>query len=360
MLKFLKSKLLKEDERSAVDCRAGAADPASQARHAFWAAVQSAEQELFSMPLVERMAAVNAMLQPAFPGLTAEILVAKEDDRLTVVLTAEGMIEHFEELMALAHAKPALPRIDVVAFRQRTKHGFSMRMSDFELESNDVLVRHAADRGKVALQVGFSKQIPMDMIDHAKNMAFIMLDHVLGEYDFAVKIGPIDFADPGEATGFDGLPLDQLVATFDAFWRDDLGHNGAFEHGEGRRTLLEATREIGGEEVNSLVSRNDSANALVSRADMGHCLSASVSVQSHEELQWACKFEDQLEAALHDPQNGCRATTILELGTRTVTFYVCDGVRSLARAKSIARTLELDAQFELTFDPAWNNYCRWL
>jgi hypothetical protein len=43
------------------------------------------------------------------------------------------------------------------------------------------------------------------MAEHAQHMAFIMLDHVLGEWDFSVRVGPVEFA--SEAAAMSTAPL---------------------------------------------------------------------------------------------------------------------------------------------------------
>ena len=332
----------------------------TESGHAFWTALQARERELFAMPMRERMEALNELLSPSFSDLAAEVEGNAEDERFTLVLTAHGVVEQFEALLALVRSKPVLPRIDIVAFRRRTGKGFGMRMDDFELASEDVLLRHSADQGQVALDIGFAKPIPMDMRDHARHMAFILLDHLLGEYDFAVKVGRVDFVEGEEAEGFEGLPLDDFAAVFDDFWRNELGHTGVFESGEGRWTLITGTHEVDGEEIPFAAQRNDSANSLVGRADLGHCLSVSVAVPSKQDLERARAFEDQLSASLHRPEQGCRSIVLLEAEVRTVTFYVSDAPQALARAKAIAQDMDFEADFELEFDPAWDNYGRWL
>lgn len=328
----------------------------ADARRAFWSALQVEERALLALPQRERVDALNALLSPAFPDLAAEVEGDEESGRFTLVLSSHGAVGHFEEMLALFNARPALTNIDVVAFRQRTGQGFGMRMDDFELESKDVLLKHSADRGQIALAIAFAKPIPMDLQDHARNMAFIMLDHLLGEYDFAVKVGAVDFTDDAA----DGLPLDDFVAVFDDFWRGELGHNGAFAHGEQRWSALEATRQVDGEEVTSFVQRNDSANTLVGRADLCHCISITLPVQAQADLDAARELEDRLVEALQRPEEGCQSLVVFGAGRRTVSFYVADAQHAMARAQAIAGALKLDPHFELDFDPAWNDYCRWL
>ena len=60
-------------------------------------------------------------------------------------------------------------------------------MDGFELATADVLVALQPDNGRAALELRFARDIPAEFAEHARHADLIMLDHVLGEYDFAVK-----------------------------------------------------------------------------------------------------------------------------------------------------------------------------
>lgn len=328
-------------------------------RTAFWQALSERLPSLQALPARELMEALNELLQPLFPHLAAE--VAGEPPAFKLVLTAHGAKEHFEALMALVRSSPKLPGVEVEAFRQRASEGFGMRMNDFELASADLRVRHEASDGLVALEIAFAKPIPMDMRDHARHMSFIMLDHILGEYDFAVKVGPVDFVEADEADGFDGVPLDDFAPVFDAFWRDELGHSGRFPSGEHAWTGLRATRQgEDGAESEMIVMRNDSANALLGRADLGHRLSAAIPVASGEELAQARDYEDRLSALLQTHEAGCCTHVELAEGVRTVHYQVADAAAAIAHAQSVQEALDLPVTLGLDFEPDWAAYRRWL
>lgn len=334
-------------------------DPRAAACAAFWQAVSSRLESLRTLPARELMDGLNELLQPLFPKLAAE--VAGDPPTFKLVLTAHGAKEEFEDLMALVQSSPRLPGVEVEAFRQRCGKGFAMRMNDFELASADVLLKQEPYQGLVALEVGFAKPIPMDMQDHARHMSFIMLDHILGEYDFAVKIGPVDFVEGDDRASFDGVPLDDFVPVFDACWRDELGHTGVFPGGEHAWSGLRATRETdSGEEIEMIVMRNDSAAALVGRADLGHRLSAAMPVESGEELEEARTYEDRLTALLQNHEEGCCTHVVLEEGVRTVNFQVADAAAAITHAQSLQDEMDLPVTLGLVFDPSWQSYREWV
>ncbi|BEP53459.1 hypothetical protein GmRootV118_07030 [Variovorax sp. V118] len=335
------------------------ADPRAVACASFWHALSDKLKSLQSLSGHALVGELNALLQPFFPNLAAEVL--GDPPAFTLVLTAHGAEDDFEDLMALVHSAPALPQVEVEAFRQRMREGFSMRMNDFELASADVLVKHEPYRGRVALEIGFAKPIPMDMQDHACHMSLIMLDHILGEYDFAVKVGPVDHVEADAQADFDGVPLDDFVPLFDACWREDLGHTGVFPSGEHGWSGLTATRTAeDGSEVEAVVMRNDTANALLGRADLGHRLSAAIPVESGEELDEARVYEDRLTALLQTHGEGCCTHIVLEEGVRTVHFHVADPQAAIVHAQSVQEALELPVALDLAFDPTWKSYRTWL
>jgi len=192
-------------------------------------------------------------------------------------------------------------------------------------------------------------------------MSLIMLDHILGEYDFAVKVGPVDHVEADAQADFDGVPLDDFAPLFDACWREDLGHTGVFPAGEHGWSGLTATRTADdGSEVEAVVMRNDAATALLGRADLGHRLSAAIPVESGEELDEARVYEDRLTALLQTHGEGCCTHIVLEEGVRTVHFHVADPQAAIAHAQSVQEALELPVTLDLAFDPTWKSYRTWL
>lgn len=334
-------------------------DPRSAACASFWQAVSGQLESLRTLSGPELMDALNGLLEPLFPQLAVE--VAGDPPAFKLVLTAHGSIDDFDDVMTLVQCSPALPQVEVEAFRQRTGEGFSMRMNDFELASSEVLVKHEPYRGLVALEIGFAKPIPMDMQDHVRHMSLIMLDHILGEYDTAVKVGPVDYVDAGDQADFDGVSLDKFVSLFDACWRDQLGHTGVFPVGEHSWSGLNATRDAAdGREIELIVMRNDSATALVGRADLSHRLSAAVPVESGEELEQARIHEDQLTALLQKHEEGCCTHVVLEEGVRTVYYQVANPEAAIVHAQAVQAEAELPVSLDLAFDPTWNAYRIWL
>lgn len=335
----------------------------------FWKAMQAEQgalQALSAHDLVERL---NALLEPVVPGVAAEVAGGAAEGPVgtaaQLVFTSHGSTAHFAALQAVVSQTPQDLPWAVVAFRQRAGEGFGMRMDKFELSSRDLLVRAGQFEGRVALGLSFAQPVPMDMQDHARHMAFILLDHMLGEFDLAVKVGLVEFEEDGlsEGTGFDAappLPLDQAVAVVDALWRDALGRNGQFPAGSPDWEALQG-RSAQGSEIHVQVNR--SANTLVGRADLGWRVDASLPVDTASALAAARAFEKAWTASLAVHQQGICSHVVQRDGWRHLCCYVADSPAAVQAALTVAQRCLADAQaleLAVTHEPGWDDYLVWL
>lgn len=333
---------------------------------AFWSdfsAGLSALEALDGQEFVER---ANELLQRHAPGLALELEGRPAEAGARLIVTAHGNIEQFENVQALVREAPRCPPYAVQAFRSRMAPGpqgsdFAMHMQGFELSCAEVLVAHYDAGGIVGLELAFAKPIPQDMAEHARHMAFIMLDHVLGEWDFSVRVGPVDFVDASADARGDAQPLSAFPPVFDAFQREVLGRSYAYpQEDEDRWISLEVrARDAGDDEPPGLLSFHDGANALATRADLSHFLTWTFPVSSQQELDSARDAQDALEAQLLSQQGGILAFSRMErMQSRVAAFYVADPADAVQRAERIAarHAPGLEAELQVVFDPAWHEY----
>ena len=350
--------------------------PASADVADFWRALVAAEPQLRALPPADWVEQANALLQPHVPGLALEIMGAPGDAVVDLIVTAHGSIERFPWVTQLAAAAPALQHHRVVAFRGRSADpDFPISMDGFELSTADVLVALQADGGQVALELRLPREIPPAFAEHARHMTFIMLDHVLGEYDFAVKVGAVDFVGEDD---FDAevlwTPLSQLPPAFDAFWVQTLGHTGHFPQGEPQWEGLdlefncavddegnpvddpEGDAETGGSDQ-GVVAINLAANAVAMRADLPHALTLDLAAPDDATLAAVRDLQTQAATVLQLHQLGVAALTLERAGRRQALYYVSDPALAL---QTLAPLLQRDAaatlQTPLRYDPAWSAY----
>jgi len=353
------------------------AAPASPEITAFWAEFSAAQPTLQALPLLDRVEAANTILERHLEGLALEMSGGDDDAVVDLIATAHGSVDNFPLLMQLVAAAPALAHYRLRAFRERTTQpDFPIGMDGFELETSDVLVACGRDDGQAALEIRFGREIPSDYQDHARNMAFIMLDHVLGEYDFAVKVGAVDFVDVAQDPDAQWTPLSQLPAVFDRHWTDTLGRTGEFPQGEhdwAGMTLAfgqgaQGSAEEGGERGSNSDSEDDpadtaivmvnrSAQSIAMRADLAYAFELDLAVENRDELAAVQALQDQAATLLELPQLGILAYTMTRAGRRKAVYYVGD--EQMAR-QALAPLLLRDeaASLELTtrFDPTWSGY----
>lgn len=330
---------------------APALEPAAVA--AFWREFAAREQVLSAQSGQDFVEAVNTLLSACTEDLALEL--EGEDSPRRLVITAHGRVEQFANVQALAAAAPPLAHHEVGAFRTRGSGEFAMRMNDFELPTSDVIVGHYNARGLVGLELRFARDVPMDLVEHARHMAFIMLDHVLGEYDFAVRVGPVDFVESFSDEVEGEQPLAAFAPVFDRFWRDTLGRNDRFPGDEGPWAMLEV--DEGDDHPAMMMMLNRGADALTTRADLPWALEVTLPVEDRASLDRVQDAQDAIARALEAGQDGVLALSRMASGQRTALYYVGSAATAAERARAACQQAGLPAPgLACAFDPSWHSY----
>jgi hypothetical protein len=264
--------------------------------------------------------------------------------------------------MDLVHAAPALPHYEIHAFRSRTKDGagFNIQMAGFELRPSDVLVGYYADGQRVGLEIRFASEIPPEQEKNARQMAFIMLDHIIGEYDFAVKVGPVKFVEAWSDGIRPPAALDKFPPLFDRFWTEELGHTSLFPSpNDGKWVMLEVTlnsdsTRSGDTEEKATVLVYEGAKTVAMRADLSLAMTLTLPVSDKEELDFAQEKQDQIGEIIEQSQIGILTLTMFKKGYRHAVYYVSDrdAVHRLIEQTIGANAFELDAEHDFK----WSKY----
>jgi hypothetical protein len=335
---------------------------------AFWLGFRQGEAELVRKPVREQVEEINEVLEQHMEGLALEMSADDGDQQVELIATAHGNTDTFPLLLDFVRRAPKLKHYSLTAFRARTESpDFPMRMDDFELATSDVLIGHVADEGRVGMEVMFARELPSDMQDHARNMTFIMLDHVLGEYDFAVKVGFVDFVEAFSDEVIASTPLDQFGAVLDKFWTDELGHTGLFPSGEHQwsvMTVVFGNDEEDGEDRDgdeegdkAIVAVNQSANAVAARPDLGHAIELRLPVGDHAALDRAREMQEQIATRLELQHAGILSHTVVRNGQRLANYYVGDLPAALSVVDNSLRGASFtDVDLSNAFDPSWSKY----
>ena len=333
-----------------------------QQAQAFWKAFSDRLPELEKLDGHAFVEQANDLLQEHAPGLAIELVGKAGTAGSGLVISAHGNTAQFENVQTLVRHAPQFENYAVAAFRSRTLGAdFAMRMDDFELSCSDVLAGYYNAGGITGLELAFAKEIPQDMVSHAQHMAFIMLDHILGEWDFSVRVGPVEFVDAISSDLNGPVPLPQLPAAFDAFVRDVLGRSYEYpQEADGRWLSLEIRpRDAGEDDAPDILSFHDSANAVATRADLSHFVEWRFPFESQEELDAVRDAQDALDAELARHQRGILVFSRVEnMSSRVAAFYVDDAAYATALAEQLAarNAPGLQAELNVSYDPAWNEY----
>jgi hypothetical protein len=330
----------------------------------FWQAFLKEEAAWQHLTQLEKFEAINELAKQYYPNLAFEVFDLDEQKGVAgLCITAHGNVEQFPLLIDLAHSAPPLAHYKIHAFRSRTKKdsaNFIMGMAGFELRPSDVLIGYYSGGLQAGIEIRFASAIPPEQEKHARQMAFIMLDHFIGEYDFAVKVGPVKFVEAW-SDGIRGpASLDKFPPLFDRFWTEELGHTGLFPSPNDQKWAVlrmnlssDSTRGDGSEEK-ALVLLHESAKTLAMRADLSLAMTLTLGISGKAELDFVQEKQDRIGEIVQQRQIGILALTMLKQGHRHAVYYVSDrdAVRKLIEQTMGSKPFELQAEHDFK----WSKY----
>ncbi len=133
--------------------------------------------------------------------------------RREFVISAGGIKRAFSAVSSLVATAPKFERWNVIGFRPRRVFSGSFQFGDKKINTEDVQFS-LYDAGKVAgILVFIPGHTEGDMA--LTQIAYLLLDHALGEYDVETKIGPIEVLAPEMKTEVERFPFIELSKRFD-------------------------------------------------------------------------------------------------------------------------------------------------
>lgn len=322
----------------------------------FWQQVKNSEQSLNELDILDIMKNINNLLDENQLDVIAEITVG-DTKKHKIIFTADGKIERFEYVIEIFRQAPDLQFFEVEAFRQRINNVdtfvITSKESSFSLGATDLLIQYKESRRKISIGIMFAKTVPEEMIKQAETMALIYLDHLLGEYDFAVRVEAVEFLKIDQSATT--IPANQFVTIFDRLWKEDLKHTGIFNIQEDQWIVFELT------DLKMLVHRNEAANSLLGNENYCYALNVIVDVDSKETLSLVYELEDAINLALRADERGIHCQNSFSEGVRNMLWYVGNKQSVLQLVKQITnRYNTLSVKIECEFDPFWLQYLRWV
>ena len=156
---------------------------------------------------------IGTKLEAVHPGLTSEF--GLKPGNYELIISADGIRDRIPAVKQLVAAAPKIEGWTVIAFRPRKAEGFKIQMGDTELGMDNLWFTHGEKKKPIDLVIyveGYTEKEKQKYIQ----VAFLMLDVALGEYDIMTKIGGLDFRAPPDPRPETLRPLEELPAVVDA------------------------------------------------------------------------------------------------------------------------------------------------
>jgi hypothetical protein len=119
-------------------------------------------------------------------------LTKTKDDKYVLIITPDGIKEGIEPTKALAAAKPHIENWIIEKFRQPCDE-ITLNWNGLTYPSSDIEILPQIDYDKDVVNIDvFIRNMNNDEQKH-KNLAFLYLDHILGEFNTLTKVGYIEF-----------------------------------------------------------------------------------------------------------------------------------------------------------------------
>jgi hypothetical protein len=139
-----------------------------------------------------------------------------ENNRREFILSADGIKDSFNEVEELYNQKPELENWIIIKFRPRKGCGYSIKINDISLSTKDIFYKLYKDDSKIGILIFIEKyNVNTRMYDQ---LAYLLLDSILGEYDVETKVGGIDIFDFSSEYFLNSLPFSTLAENFDIFY----------------------------------------------------------------------------------------------------------------------------------------------
>lgn len=183
----------------------------------FWKWFVDNEDELFNFERDQDVVfdALSDALHLVSEQLTFEF-GPKEDGRREFVISADGNRDAFPFVLGLAAAAPRLDRWQVTKFRPRRSLDFELVFDGEKFLPRDLMFSIEPDNGLAGLTL-FMRGLNDRTHQTFFGIAFLFLDHALGEYDVETKVGYIDIQPMEAESNLPKHPFSEIATIFDRF-----------------------------------------------------------------------------------------------------------------------------------------------
>lgn len=180
----------------------------------FWQWFDAHQDELFDFEIDQERVFedLSEQLTRVHPKLTFEFGPPNSGQR-EFVISADGIREAFPAVSSLVAGAPKLDRWLITAFRPRRTPINSVQIGETRVDPQKIEFSLLSKGSVIAIQL-FIPGFKEDDVT-LKQIAYIMLDDALGEYDVETKVGPIQMLPSEPPSETRRYPLTELPALFD-------------------------------------------------------------------------------------------------------------------------------------------------
>lgn len=127
-----------------------------------------------------------------FSELLYPEITIHENGKYVLIITPDGIMDGIEPTREIVAAAPAYDKWEIVRFRQPIDEPV-LEYNGIEYEADDIEILYELDEkeGKAHIQV-FIRNMNKDEKNY-QALAFLYMDHILGEFNTITKVGYIDF-----------------------------------------------------------------------------------------------------------------------------------------------------------------------
>lgn len=182
----------------------------------FWAWFLTIEKELYQLLDASQGDAsrskvideLNRRISQIEGKVVYGIAYDKESNVATLELSPDGIRENIGPMRRLYDSRPTLPTWRFVEFKQRIS-GFGLEVAGHKVDDTNVLITsslNAAGLYDVNVYVPIPPSAPKEAVGQ---IAFLMLDHSLGEQIVMTKIGRVEFTTADKAPA-EAIPIGEF------------------------------------------------------------------------------------------------------------------------------------------------------
>lgn len=140
-------------------------------------------------------------------SLTFEFSSHNDDGTREFIISADGNIRAFPDVVKTVELAPPLGKWKIIAFRQPKREITSIALNDVTIELDDVYFQANENGSKLDVMIFFKEYEDNGFF---RTLAFIVLDIVLGEYETEIYIGNIHIEKMPEQLTDEIQPIKEL------------------------------------------------------------------------------------------------------------------------------------------------------